>query len=141
VASPILAAASRSSVNLARSRVDSATGLSNSPSYSTSPDPAPSSPEYYTFGHSLLAVQQPSAESEDNGELSDGPGLVQSPPKCVRTAIRIKSAHRATASYLPASLQTPFPDVCLNMLAATMPQVSKICVWPTWPLRGQLIHI
>ncbi|TCD63793.1 hypothetical protein EIP91_004944 [Steccherinum ochraceum] len=48
-----IGAASRSSVDLVRSRANSMARLSDSPYYSTSPDPAPSSPENHTFGHPL----------------------------------------------------------------------------------------
>ncbi|KAH8105218.1 hypothetical protein BXZ70DRAFT_1042888 [Cristinia sonorae] len=48
-----LAAASRSSVDLVRSRANSMARLSDSPYHSTSTDAMPSSPENYTFGHPL----------------------------------------------------------------------------------------
>lgn len=54
-----LNAASRSSVYLVRSRANSMARLSDSPYYSTSPDPMPSSPENYTFGHPIREQWRP----------------------------------------------------------------------------------
>lgn len=48
-----IGAASRSSIELVRSRANSMARLSDSPYYSTSPDPMPSSPENNTFGHPI----------------------------------------------------------------------------------------
>lgn len=54
-----LHAASRSSLYLVRSRANSAARSSDSPYYSTSPDPMPSSPENYTFGHPIREQWRP----------------------------------------------------------------------------------
>ncbi|KAI0795920.1 hypothetical protein C8Q75DRAFT_802985 [Abortiporus biennis] len=64
-----ISAASRSSVDIVRSRASSMARLSDSPYYSTSPDPQPSSPENHTFGHPLR--DQWRAEEEAVGPISD----------------------------------------------------------------------
>lgn len=81
------AAASRSSVELAniRSRANSMARLSDSPYYSPSPDPAPSSPENHTFGHPLRdqwrsrenVVEE--AQNETDAESREGPHVVLEP--------------------------------------------------------------
>ena len=72
-----LGAASRSSVDLVvRSRAHSMARLSDSPYYSTSPDPAPSSPENNTFG--LARRPQPQIDTtqhDDEQSVSDSPSL------------------------------------------------------------------
>ncbi|KAI0072350.1 hypothetical protein K474DRAFT_1605301 [Panus rudis PR-1116 ss-1] len=60
-----LHAASRSSLELVRSRANSMARISDSPYYSTSPDPLPSSPENYTFGHPIRE-QWREAEAEND---------------------------------------------------------------------------
>ena len=65
-----IGAASRSSVDLVvRSRASSAARLSDSPYYSTSPDPMPSSPENNTFGHPRR--QRRTDVVDDDHDVSD----------------------------------------------------------------------
>ncbi|KAI0701289.1 hypothetical protein BC835DRAFT_1411439 [Cytidiella melzeri] len=64
-------AASRSSVDLVRSRANSMARLSDSPYYSTSPDPTPSSPENNTFGHPRRQWTGLAAAQDDDHDVSD----------------------------------------------------------------------
>ncbi|PSR74527.1 hypothetical protein PHLCEN_2v9704 [Hermanssonia centrifuga] len=69
-----LGAASRSSLELVRSRANSMARLSDSPYYSTSPDPIPSSPENNTFGHPLRTGWRTEGQREaqdDDHDISD----------------------------------------------------------------------
>lgn len=71
-----LGAASRSSLDLVRSRANSMARLSDSP-YSTSPDPQPSSPENHTFGHPLREQWRSSDPIDNVGDESMGSGLAE----------------------------------------------------------------
>lgn len=71
-----LNAASRSSLYLVRSRANSMARLSDSPYYSTSPDPMPSSPENYTFGHPIggpTPQARPESRPDDISEALEIP--------------------------------------------------------------------
>lgn len=76
-----IGAASRSSLELVtRSRANSMARLSDSPYYSTSPDPLPSSPENNTFGfirrpHPRVETTGHAAEHDDDHSVSDVPAL------------------------------------------------------------------
>lgn len=71
-----LGAASRSSLELvSRSRAHSMQRLSDSPYYSTSPDPMPSSPENNTFGFVRRPGARQASEHDDDRSLSDVPAL------------------------------------------------------------------
>lgn len=79
-----LGAASRSSLDLVRSRANSMARLSDSPYYSSSPDPIPSSPENYTFGHPLRAEWREGQEGQSQGsrdviDLSELPAAHSAP--------------------------------------------------------------
>ena len=89
-----LHAASHSSIELVRSRANSMARMSDSPYYSSSPDPAPSSPENYTFGHPLRAEwREQEAAAAHGGDVID-----LSEPPVPRSAPR----SRATSSSVPA---------------------------------------
>ena len=103
-----LHAASHSSLDLVRSRANSMARLSDSPYYSSSsPDPIPSSPENYTFGHPLRAEWREHEEAaERSGDVID---LTDLP------APRSAPRSRATSSSVPAiPEETSTPSVTIR---------------------------
>lgn len=72
-----LNAASRSSLDLVRSRANSMARMSDSPYHSSTPDPQPSSPENYTFGHPLREQWRSSDHFDQGGEPEPGEGLAE----------------------------------------------------------------
>lgn len=102
-----LHAASHSSLDLVRSRANSIARLSDSPYYSSSPDPAPSSPENYTFGHPLRAEWR--EEEEEAGRRGEVIDLTDLP------APRSAPRSRATSGSVPViPEETSTPSVTIR---------------------------